>query len=946
MPFNKTILSSVEYLEYLKNNPQATVESFLSSMSPTEKATFLQKMEKQTIVDEQAKEDKKKSDNKLGNVAGQRIRAKTSDQNEVILDKIIEAALQDIGKTPEDLDKLTSSERVALANSINQAKETYIQLLPPATIVKTAEELALALNNPQLSADEKSLKESQLRKLSEYMLGLVGSYASGQSIVDQLNIADVHDGFGKLLDYVEKHGSDQAAIKKNVDICRQKLAEQIKIYDQDNGIIDLEKADNNSKKNLEQRLEKVTSVAAEYKPSGDIAKILGAIEFADKDGKIISQVDDKGNILPNSELAALMAMVQSELIKNGTFSKEEITPAWIAANGDRFLGEKITALINAELLSRGEDPNKTATVLSAISSGQKFTVASNTVAAATAAHVNTHMGFINRVAGKVGKSSKLVSGLYAPIAKIDTLAQKRWGQEYARTKGFLQVIGCNMARAGALSLFCNSAARIVPYGSMVAAGVGFAVSVGQFASLYSRQKKHFESKGEKYNLLSFVNQNKVALGMVAASVACTALGVPEGAMALRYVNMGRSGLSTFVQARKNGDKLWTQIWKTAVAGGSTYATTLACEEVAERYIDPHMVQTEIIPGKETPGLFLPGETETIQSTEWDMDIVKHAHDVLRGVGNYQATGERWTEVEMDNGLNSLGVNPEEYHNLETKIANGESLSGNERLVYNQGNDAIVSLYRINHADELMPVSMRNDGFDTRDAVAALRHGQDLTESQQSAIDRAQEVIRARTGHAVEAPYINNGGVEADRIASLDEARSGLKSYRPGDDLGEDYKTVGIDIKYNDISFPGETIPEQVITTPLPTVVPYLPADNLWMARHRYLLERAGSLADYLKKTFAPQSPEDNNPPSQPISGIKDEKPPVDKPTTKSQPTKPDNQGEDNATKKKYTISKHNLIEKMGVYKRRAQDAISGVKGKKVEKKQEQQQAVVSATKER
>lgn len=918
---NKIILETQEYKDFLAKNPNATVESFLASMSPAEKDQFYGKI-KQTTVDE-AKT--KLKDVNVNETAGRRVRSRTSDENEVVLDNLAILALKDMGKNPEDLENLTPAERAQFLEQLNKTKEVYLEIIPPHDLVKTADALIENLKKGGMSAEDKALKESQLRKIEERMMRLALDYADGKGIVDQLNIADVYDGFSELLEHLEKVAGDNSDIKAKIAVDREKLEVEIKKYDDENGISGLENASKAEKKALEKRLDEVTKAAGAYRPNQQLMAVLDNMVFVDKDGKPIPQHDDKGNIIPESELAAILAIADSELIKTGTFSDEAITPEWIAANGDRILSEKIAALVSAELISKGITPQAAADVIEKMSKGEKMPVAARTVAAATASHVNTYMGFVNRVGTKVGKDSPLVAKLYEPIKKIDALAEKRWGKEYARTRQFMSVISFNMLRAGGMSLFCNSVARIVPYGSMVAAGVGFAVSVGQFATLYSRQKKHFKSKGENYNFFTFLNKNKVALGMAAASTAFTALGIPEGAQALKFVNMGRSGINTFIESGKQGDNLFARLSKTVIAGGSTYAVTYACEMAAEQYIAPHLTHTETttvtIPGKEEGGLFIPGETENVRSTEWNPEIVQHAHDVLRGVGRYEAAGERWTQAEMDNGLDSLGVDPAEYHDLAARVEQGETLSGTDRLTYNKGNDAIVTMYRINHADELMPVAMRNDGYDTKSAVEALRHGEELTQSQHEAIERAQEVIRARTGHAVEARYINNGGVDADRIADLSEVRSGLKSYRPGDDLGEDYKEVEIEIKYNDINLPPVKTPDRVetitTTTELADVVPYLPADNLWMARHTYLAERAGSLTDFLQSqgqtvTKSPKAP-DNNPPKdkdKPAENSKQEK--------KDKPQKPEApQPEEEKNKKDNLRSRVSAKEVMGKIRSKA-----------------------------
>ena len=484
----------------------------------------------------------------------ERIRSMYSDQNEVWLDRIRVKVLQSMNKVDgsvkvDDLpveklvdevkkaDELNDKEREEYRKRVEKhlQMEMNFDLVPPRALAQWERNL----NKDIAEAKKKDAKantsneETVLAAVHERMDSMINDMANrtGYYFVDTSNIADVYDGYIEMIDIRNQNKNGKGA--KGI------LDEWMTKYEQDFGLYG--KTQNDAEK-LEAIAKDTEQKLADFKLNADNQKILNALN---------------ANGVSKEELTeALMLMAKSDalddqvLMESKTADKKDIH----ALANDEFL-RNVTMLVNSDRTAQKQAQIPFAKLKTDLLNGQTYTLSAEGLDGAKDAWVNKKTSKFVHLAKKVGKQAPIINRLYAPVSKIDKLANARF-EEKADTKNFRKNfwwgLAGNAVLVGGISASFAVASRIPgaqPYCAYASAGLAL---VGMTVA-YQQRRRAAHAQGKKYK---FYKDPELLSNMLlsAAAYGAVAWGRPEGLYAVMGANMVRNGYFSFKKAKKAGIK--------------------------------------------------------------------------------------------------------------------------------------------------------------------------------------------------------------------------------------------------------------------------------------------------------------------------------------------------------------------------------------------------------
>ena len=539
---------SEEYQDYVRfsGEKEPTVDKFLDTLNPSQREEFIKKygQENQPVKNE--------LEDVLGKDEYERIRSMYSDQNEVWLDRIRVKVLQSMNKVDgsvkvDDLpveklvdevkkaDDLNDKEREEYRKRVEQhlQMEINFDLVPPKALAQWERNLNKDIAEAKQKKANTNNEETVLAAIHERMDSMINDMANhtGYYFVDTSNIADVYDGYVEMIDIRNQNKNGKAA--KGI------LDEWMTKYEQDFGLYG--KTQNDAKK-LESIAKDTEQKLADFKLNADNQKILNALSV-------------KG--VSKEELTeALMLMAKSDalddqvLMESKTADKKDIH----ALANDEFL-KNVTMLVNSDRTARKQAPIPFDKLKNDLLNGQTYTLSAEGLDGAKDAWVNKKTSKFVHLAKKVSKQAPIINRLYAPVSKIDKLANARF-EEKADTKKFRKNfwwgLAGNAALVGGISASFAVASRIPgaqPYCAYASAGLAL---VGMTVA-YQQRRRAAHAQGKKYK---FYKDPELLSNMLlsAAAYGAVAWGRPEGLYAVMGANMVRNGYFSFKKAKKAGIK--------------------------------------------------------------------------------------------------------------------------------------------------------------------------------------------------------------------------------------------------------------------------------------------------------------------------------------------------------------------------------------------------------
>ena len=541
---------SKEYQDYVRfsGEKEPTVDKFLDTLAPSQKEEFIKKYGQENQPEKNELEDV------LGKDEYERIESMYSDQNEVWLDRIRVKVLQSMNKVDgsikvDDLpveklvdevkkaDNLNDKEREEYRKRVEQhlQMEINFDLVPPKALAQWERNL----NKDIAEAKKKDAKantsneDTVLAAIHERMDSMINDMANrtGYYFVDTSNIADVYDGYVEMIDIRNQNKNGKGA--KGI------LDEWMTKYEQDFGLYgktqkDAEKLESIAK-DTEQKL-------ADFKLNAENQKILNALN---------------ANGVSKEELTEVLMLVAKSdalddqvLMESKTADKKDIH----ALANDEFL-KNVTMLVNSDRTAHKQAPIPFDKLKNDLLNGQIYTLSAEGLDGAKDAWVNKKTSKFVHLAKKIGKQAPIINRLYAPVSKIDKLANARF-EEKADTKKFRKNFwkgwsGNAALKVGVIASFAV-ASRIPgaqPYCAYASAGLAL---VGMTVA-YQQRRRAAHAQGKKYK---FYKDPELLTNMAlsAAAYGAVAWGHPEGLYAVMGTNMVRNGYFSFKKAKKAGIK--------------------------------------------------------------------------------------------------------------------------------------------------------------------------------------------------------------------------------------------------------------------------------------------------------------------------------------------------------------------------------------------------------
>ena len=526
-------------------------------------AEYNKSKQKNSVLDDKQPNKNEVSDNQsakneledvLSKEEYERIESMYSDQNEVWLDRIRVKVLQSMNKVDgsikvDDLpveklvnevkkaDELNDKEREEYRKRVEQhlQMEINFDLVPPKALAQWERNL----NKDIAEAKKKDAKantsneDAVLAAIHERMDSMINDMANhtGYYFVNTSNIADVYDGYVEMIDIRNQNKNGKAA--KGI------LDEWMTKYEQDFGLYgkkqkDAEKLDAIAK-DTEQKL-------ADFKLNADNQKILDALSVKGASKEELAEV--------------LMLVAKSDalddqvLMEGKTADKKDIH----ASANDEFL-KSVFMFVNADRKAQKQAPIPFNKLKTDLLNGQTYTFSAEGWDGAKDKWVNQKTSKFDHLAKKVGKQAPIINRLYAPVSKIDKLANARF-EEKADTKNFRKNfwrgLAGNAALVSGISASFAVASRIPgaqPYCAYASAGLAL---VGMTVA-YQQRRRAAHAQGKKYK---FYKDPELLTNMAlsAAAFGAVAWGRPEGLYAVMGANMVRNGYFSFKKAKKAGIK--------------------------------------------------------------------------------------------------------------------------------------------------------------------------------------------------------------------------------------------------------------------------------------------------------------------------------------------------------------------------------------------------------
>ncbi len=456
------------------------------------------------------------------------------------------------------------------------------------------------------------------RLTDEYYTGVRNIVRDNFNFDDNVNIADVYDGYKEMVEV--RRPDVEAPQQAKIDDVNKKLDLDIADYDKDRGIADITKdnidAVRANHRDLTKRFENIGL-------DDETMRFMNNVRFYDEGGQPIPQFVNPQTgqdaldwqsgfeIKSDSQLQTMVDFARNNtIIENMASDVKSLSDddlqkafqdrlkvqafAWATAEEvtknaiiepDRFIDDKYLE----DFKARMTDPNRP---LKMSAEGFK---------AATQLSVNDTMGIIGRIAGKDhidNPKDALLKRMYAPIEKYDARKGTRfnekeeynvnWFKTAAWTFGaslgqklatYGATLGCVKA-ASALGLTTLSTGAAMTKYLPMAAGVTSMAMAGVGAYMnWKNYKKEAKANGQKPKVGEFLTKQPYATTNIASTLgftagACLMTGNVAAAAALGAGCLAVAGYGTYKDARKHGlnkkQALWQSLKKVsaiAVGGG-------------------------------------------------------------------------------------------------------------------------------------------------------------------------------------------------------------------------------------------------------------------------------------------------------------------------------------------------------------------------------------------
>jgi hypothetical protein len=838
---NEIYAQTPEYRNYVQKSgdKEPTVEKFLETMSPQQRVEFERKYGGK---DDRAAEVQKKDKpvEELENVAEtERLRSMYSDQNEIWLDRIRVKVLQSMNKVDGSINVDTLSveqlvEEVKKAEALKEDEqrqyrraveksleaEMNFDLVPPKALVGWEKHLNkdIAEAKSKDAGADTTNEETVLAAVHGRMDNLINDMAdrSGMYWVDKSNIADVYDGYLEMIELRSQNKKGTSA--KGI------LDEWMGKYEHDFG---LEGKTENDAAVLERIAADTERKLEDFQLDSDSRKILNALNVAGAKREDIEEI---------LVLAAKSDALDDQVLIEGKAAGKKDVHATV---NDQFV-KNVTMLVNADRESKKQPPVPFDILRAELLGGKTYEVSAEGFDGARDAWVNKKTSKLARLGKKIGKSAPALGRLYAPVRKLDKLAEARF-EEKADTKKYRRQfwagLAGNAALVGTISAGFAVASRI-PGGQTYCAYASAGLAVVGMTVAYQQRRRAAHAQGKKYNFFKDP-EGMTSVLMSGAAMAAVAWGRPEGLYAVMGANMVRTGYFSYKKAKKAGIKKGEAAAMTAAAVLTTPLAAWA-GHAAGTHIGDSLAGENGPFGHwaEKDGEIIPGEKHDIKTYEQKhidkAEIWNNSDGVSHGA-RYTPDGSQ----PMESAFHAHGTYNEALNNLQqhhtgwAPEAADVNLAKLENAHLLGAPDTPLSYDPSKTLGDVMGVTDANGNHITYDDV--FKH---LTTDPQTPLSEAEIQVMDKVAQHISA---DANGHMGHLIPDVGIKPEDLYSYDPSRPDG---------IIHDVTQEPDRVIPGEKVWVPNPAekIVPYIPPYFFAQVKKlKQIKEKIGSLADRIVK---------------------------------------------------------------------------------------------------
>lgn len=806
-------------------------------------AEYNKSKQKNSVLDDKQPNKNEVSDNQsakneledvLSKEEYERIESMYSDQNEIWLDRIRVKVLQSMNKVDGSINVEQLVEEVKKAEALKEDEqrqyrraveksleaEMNFDLVPPKALVEWEKHLNkdIAEAKSKDAGADTTNEETVLAAVHGRMDNLINDMADRSGIywVDKSNIADVYDGYLEMIELRSQNKKGTPA--KGI------LDEWMSKYEHDFG---LDGKTENDAAVLERIAADTERKLEDFQLDSDSRTILNALNVA---GARREDIEEILVLAAKSD-----ALDDQVLIEGKAAGKKDVH----AAVNDQFV-KNVTMLVNADRESK-KQPSVPFDVLRAeLLSGKTYEVSAEGFDGARDAWVNKKTSKLARLGKKIGKSAPALGRLYAPVRKLDKLAEARF-EEKADTKKYRRQfwtgLAGNAALVGTISAGFAVASRI-PGGQTYCAYASAGLAVVGMTVAYQQRRRAAHAQGKKYNFFKDP-EGMTSVLMSGAAMAAVAWGRPEGLYAVMGANMVRTGYFSYKKAKKAGIKKGEAAAMTAAAVLTTPLAAWA-GHAAGTHIGDSLAGENGPFGHwaEKDGEIIPGEKHDIKTYEQKhidkAEIWNNSDGVSHGA-RYTPDGSQ----PMESAFHAHGTYNEALNNLQqhhtgwAPEAADVNLAKLENAHLLGAPDTPLSYDPSKTLGDVMGVTDANGNHITYDDV--FKH---LTTDPQTPLSEAEIQVMDKVAQHISA---DANGHMGHLIPDVGIKPEDLYSYDPSRPDG---------IIHDVTQEPDRVIPGEKVWVPNPAekIVPYIPPYFFAQVKKlKQIKEKIGSLADRIVK---------------------------------------------------------------------------------------------------
>jgi len=559
-----------------------------------------------------------KLENQIANADKNIVYANTSDENQIKFNQITLKVYQTMGLIDKNMD-FNNMSPAAVAKTIDGVKmnekqqqeyamrfvdaimdnKELFDSVPPAILTNAYIHVKNSLATA--SEQEKAHLYNRFSTLATRMDALIAEFnaTSKNWFMDPFKVIDIHDGYIKMMDERQKDAiitPDQNTttqkynkkLNQEIDQARATLESLIAEYDQ---LYNLTKLNPEHADQLKERWQDLTQRLSEINVSDDVVAVTAQYKFLDENGKPIPQFLDKDGkpaldympgykINPHGRLAQVIKLSKNDVAihnvgkldvpvadMNLQQELDEEVPFTFAEIG---IPDQITQRIVSDPEKYRDDEQVKQLWDNIKTNGAE--ISDQGYQDALDAHTNDIAGYSYRLAQKVGADKDVVYEPLNTIQDIDRLAETRSehaGADNRKKKvGFfkrmLKNFGMGAAVAAGLT-FIGKATGVAYMGAAIGTTIGIGNMIYQGYKWRQEQKK----LGKPHGIKDFLSDKRnwgpaVTTGLATAAVISMATGNPELSAAF---GMGAMAVGAGTTA--------TATYKDAVAAGYSRGQALA-----------------------------------------------------------------------------------------------------------------------------------------------------------------------------------------------------------------------------------------------------------------------------------------------------------------------------------------------------------------------------------